>query len=259
MGLFPAEAHQGSQIRLAKIKGNEELSMAFFDRLTAENYQKATLELFPSAYLTTISIIQGVALGILANNTFGFINRSNLNMHWIYFLPFSLFSFVTIILISYNYTLFIGIFRRVPQKWDAVVPFGLGFGEVAPMFFLTVPIYYWLTTSLYCIAGALAFTNTYYHSTQHMFGEYGTNIEAYNLVRRILFKNICLCLIAAAISFSLWVLGNSRISFFYVSYLFIGVFISFAAYMLSKGDEFIFALYDKLKSEKEDRKDTGGN
>lgn len=64
--------------------------MDIFDPLTKERFEARLKFNFPSDYLTTKSIIQGVALGILASETYKYINELE---HWgvIFSIPYLLY------------------------------------------------------------------------------------------------------------------------------------------------------------------------
>jgi len=107
---------------------------------------------FPSVYLTTISIIQGVALGILVQNTF-----TKLPQHGAQIVPYAAFTLVTIMLVSYEYMWFVALYERAPDIWDAAVPFLLGTFEAGPSFFVHDPPNWWLLTALFSLVGAAAY------------------------------------------------------------------------------------------------------
>ena len=127
------------------------------DPVSAESYKERMRSIYPSGYLTTISIIQGVALGILATRTY-----DPRNLDWAH-LPFSLVCLVNLMLVFYEYTWFVGVLRWPPSPFATVWPFLLGFTEVGPMFWLTVPGNWWLSMCFFCLVGAIAFGNIYRH------------------------------------------------------------------------------------------------
>ncbi len=145
---------------------------------------------FPSVYLTTVSIIQGVALGILANNTFGYVTdpeTSSLD-NWAPFIPYAAFSFLVIVTVSFEYNWFVGMYRWSPKVWDTLIPFLLGIAEIGPMFYLTNPRIWWLLTAALGYVAALAFLNTFLNSKREIF----ENDEVYGMTRRAVMSDIAI-------------------------------------------------------------------
>jgi len=167
-----------------------------FNPLNTEEFKSRIAESFPSAYLTIISIIQGVALGLLATNSFGYIKDPCLPETWVRFLPYSFMSFLTIIVVTYEYTWFVGVFRWSPRIWDTIIPFALGFSAIGPIFYLTNPKIWWFLTAAFCGFGALGFFNTLWNCRQNMFDK---NKKVYIRVRNTLKSDILIALIAALI------------------------------------------------------------
>lgn len=154
-----------------------------FDPLNTAEFKRRIGDSFPAVYLTLISIIQGVAMGILASNTFMYIKDTNLAEPWVRFLPYSTMSFILLIVVTYEYTWFVGVFKWSPKIWDTIIPFALGLSEIGPMFYLTNPCTWWLLTAIFCCVGAGGFFNTLWNCKQFMFGE---NEKAYRRTRNTL-------------------------------------------------------------------------
>ena len=167
-----------------------------FDPLTPDEFKKRINENFPSAYLTLISIIQGVSLGILANNTFTYIKDPCLAEPWESFLPYSIMCFFLIIIVTYEYVWFIGVFHWSPKIWDTFIPFFLGISEIVPMFYLTSPKIWWLCTAGFSVCGAFGFYNSLRNCKEPMFCG---NKKMYNRVRKTLKQDVILALAAAII------------------------------------------------------------
>lgn len=172
--------------------------------LDQEEFQRRIAESFPTVYLTLISIIQGVALVILATESFKYINEPDpkLTEPWYRFSVYSIISFVTLIVLSYQYTWFIGIFRWSPRFWDILIPFCLGLSEVSPMFYFTKPLFWWGLTGIFSFVGALALYNTKRSCKKPMFGD---DANAFIKTINILNFNIRISIIAffLCLSFSI--------------------------------------------------------
>jgi hypothetical protein len=164
-----------------------------YEELTVENYFKRASSIFPSVYLTIISIIQGVALGILGYNIFSRFNAQDIRPNWESIIPYSIISFITIIIVSYEYTWFIGIFRWRPRVLDILIPVSLGFFEFIPMFFLEYPDKWWIFTSIFCLIGAIAFLYTISNCKENKFR---TCKQVYPKVRKELWGNVIISLSA---------------------------------------------------------------
>jgi len=169
-----------------------------FNKLDREEFKRRIAESFPAVYLTIISIIQGVALGILATKTHEYIKNSCLAEPWLRFLPYSVMSFLLIIVVSHEYTWFLGIFKWPPRVLDTVIPFAIGFSEISPMFFLTNSRIWWFLTAAFCSFGALAFSYTLWNCRRAWFRE-NTNKEAYDKLISTLRQDISMALILAPI------------------------------------------------------------
>ena len=209
-----------------------------FNPLDTEEFKCRTGNSFPAVYLTVISIIQGVALGILASNTFDYIKNPDFAEHWIRFLPYSAMSFISIIVVSFEYTWFVGVFKRSPKIWDTVVPFVLGLSEIGPMFYLTNPSSWWLLTSVFCCVGAGSFFNTLWNCKQSMFGK-----KAYHMTRSNLKWNILLALIAALNCTFAWIWILSSMEVWYLEILFFILLIICTVGMMCKDEKFMKDLH----------------
>lgn len=136
------------------------------DRKNRESMGDLAAAQFTNVYFTTLSIIQGVALGILIQNSL----RSYIE-HGAQTIPYSVFGLLTIILISYEYTLFVVMFRRPARLLDTALPLLLGVFESAPSFFLAEKRLrypsWWLMTAVFGIVGALAYGYSLTASSTH--------------------------------------------------------------------------------------------
>lgn len=94
---------------------------------------------------------------------------------------YTLSSLLGIIIVSYEYAWFIGVFRWSPKVWDTIAPIGLGFSQVAPMFSLTNPEKWWLWNSIFCAVGGLSFANSIWNCNRKLFGENGDNEKAFRI------------------------------------------------------------------------------
>lgn len=216
----------------------EKKMKSVFEPLSTTEFKRRIGDSFPAVYLTVISIIQGVALGILAYNTFGYIKDPKLVEPWIRFLPYSAICFILIIILTCEYTWFIGVFKWSPKIWDTIVPFALGLSEVVPMFYLTNPQSWWLLTAIFCCVGAAGFFNTLRNCKQLMFGE---NKQAYRRTINTLKCDILLALIAALNCVFAWNFSSRKN--WWLEIPFYIIFIALAVYMIYKEEKFLNELH----------------
>jgi hypothetical protein len=125
-------------------------------------------EIFPQGYLTNISIIQGVALGVLLEQTFRALSAHGVHPHAPIILE-SAFSLVALMTVSYEYLWFSTVVRWTPTFRDTAVPVVLGVGEIVPPFLLTSQSGWWFATAVYVALGGLAFLNTASRLHKQMF------------------------------------------------------------------------------------------
>lgn len=133
-------------------------------KLNKEIFEKRVIEAFPPVYQTTVSVVQGVAFGILIFNTFKF-----LEIYGIQILPYSLISFLIFVTISYEYIYFLSIFRWSIKIFDIIIPFVIGICEVTPMYLIDNNNKWWLFTGVLCLLGALAYLNSIRNCESDMF------------------------------------------------------------------------------------------
>ncbi len=222
--------------------------MKIYEPLDEEEFRKRIGESFLTVYLTLISIIQGVALVILATETFKYINGSEITQPWGRFLVYSIISFFTLIVLSYQYTWFVGIFRWSPRFWDILIPFFLGIFEISPMFYFTKPVVWWLFTGIFSLIGAGALFHTKWQCKQSMFGD---NLDAFYKTKNILIFNITTSIIA----FFLCLFASSILYFEVISsyweYLFIPLLIICMCIMICLTEKFMKNLHKDFKLERE--------
>jgi len=177
------------------------------NKLNEGEFKSRMGESFPSIYLTIISIIQGVALGILANQIdklfFHPAQGTTLARAWFLIVPYCIFSFSSILIVAYQYAWFIGLFKWSPTFWDIFFPFILGLSEIMPIFFLDNPAAWMLCTSIFSFTGILAWRNTLIHCTTYTFGE---EYKALESTKKILIQNIKTALLVGLSLFILAIL-----------------------------------------------------
>lgn len=110
------------------------------------NFKKDLLELFPSIYLTLLSMIQGVVFGFLVYNLILIFQNPTNILQFISVIIFFLCSLYYIFLIWYDY-LYNNILKRYPNPKDITYPFFFGILQAGLAYNLTRPIL-WMIFSL---------------------------------------------------------------------------------------------------------------
>jgi hypothetical protein len=156
--------------------------------LDQEEFISRMVDSFPSIYLTTISIIQGLALGLLIQNVFAFISGSSQSglERWSPLIPYAPVSFLIIIGILWEYYYFVVVYRWSPKLLDTCIPLFLGFFEIGLMFYLTEPRVWWALNVGLDVSAIIAFTHTYRSCKRSMFRSEGL----YKFVRSNVRKDI---------------------------------------------------------------------
>lgn len=136
------------------------------DAINGQKYKEDLERLFPSIYLTMLSMIQGVVFGFLLYNLY--LNNLYPNFRqfpdykiqqYITFGIFFLISLFTLILIWYDY-LYNIVLRRCPNFKDAIFPFLFGIFQVGMAFNLTKPPVCMIFAIGVGFVGCLAYHNT---------------------------------------------------------------------------------------------------
>jgi len=116
----------------AKVKEIKET----LEPLTRDVLVRRSLATFPDGYLNHISIIQGVALGLLIQQAFVAITSDKYSEYRIGILGEATLLFLCVVIVSYEYIWFLTIMRWTPRFSDTLIPLALGVTEIIPIFLL---------------------------------------------------------------------------------------------------------------------------
>ncbi|MGZ3583083.1 MAG: hypothetical protein ACXWP0_19230 [Ktedonobacterales bacterium] len=167
------------------------------DELNAVTYAERLKRTFPGIYLTLISIVQGVAVYTLSYVTTLYWGKGATSA-WLSYVPFSLTSFVVIVVVTFEYTWFVALFHWQPRVLDVTIPLALGLFEILPMYYFDSPIWWRLFTAFLCLGGAAAYAYPWYNLAQVEI--HPAYRDAYRAVFRSYYIwNISACLICAAL------------------------------------------------------------
>lgn len=112
---------------------------------------------FPNIYFTIMSVVQGVALSILALRIFESFDNGALNF---YFLVYAALSFGGMVVVLFEYSYYVALVRRPPMITDIYIPMLLGISLIFPILFINNKLLWWGSTAFFAFSGALAYTNT---------------------------------------------------------------------------------------------------
>lgn len=165
--------------------------------LTREVLVRRSLATFPDGYLNHISIIQGVALGLLIQQAFGALTSDKYADYRVGTLGEAVLLFLSVVIVSYEYIWFLTIMRWTPRFSDTLIPLLLGITEIIPIFLLT-SFRWWLGfMAVFEAMGAVAFKHSLSNLTRGLFPN---DDQTYALVRRLLRHLVGLCLLIALVS-----------------------------------------------------------
>ncbi len=205
---------------------------------------------FPAIYLAMISIIQGVALGIFINNIFNNYGLTETSIGFIDYVKFrfilySIFSFMVIVLISYEYSWYVLVFRYPMRIYDILIPFALGFFEVAPTFYLIAQRGWWLWIAFASLFAAISYSYSIYNCEERMFpNKYSYKISVSSIKKsRIfcLFFGIVIALPATILSFK-------GLLSWYVELIFLVVAFAWQAILICSEERFLKNFYKSFES-----------
>jgi hypothetical protein len=114
-------------------------STSYIDRL---------LDYMPTYYVTLVSVIQVIALGLLFASIFeemSGLSRGTFDPIWSILI---LAMLLIIISIWITYTRLTSVMRVVPQTMDGIIPFFFGLAEAIPIFCITLHVVAWFYLSL---------------------------------------------------------------------------------------------------------------
>lgn len=183
---------------------NTEVRENIYSALNRTEFKDRMVESFPSVYLTLISIVQGVSVSVLAANFFDLIANPG-GTSWLEALPYALLSFFAIVLVSFKYNWFVGIYKWSPKFPDTLIPFLLGIFQIGPLYFFGEPRVWWIINIFFALAGVSAFFNTLSHTRIEMFRAEADKCteadEAFKTTRRSAWLGIVVSFLSAALFF----------------------------------------------------------
>jgi hypothetical protein len=205
---------------------------------------------FPAIYLAMICIIQGVALGIFINNVFINYGYNGISLNFISyikvrFILYSFLSFMVIALISYEYSWYVLVFRYPMRIYDILIPFTLGFLEVAPTFYLMDQYGWWFWISITSFFAVISYSYSIYNCEEKMFpNKYSYEISIGSIKRNRIFCfffGIVIALPATMLSFK-------GLLFWYVESIFLLFALAWQGILICSEERFLKKFYKSFES-----------
>jgi hypothetical protein len=141
-------------------------------KLDSQRFAASMRDTARAGNLNVITVIQGVALGILAVNIHAGFFAPALIGDWLRWAPYPLICFAGLIVVTFDYFGHIATFERPASVIDLTIIFVLGLTEIAPMFFLKDNQgYFWFFEGMFFITAAGAWLNTLRYCVAEYFAE----------------------------------------------------------------------------------------
>jgi hypothetical protein len=190
VNVIPAEeGHSQSPLTNGLTSPGEPLSPAVL--------RKRVEEMFPSLYLTLVSIIQGVAFGIAVTTAYGTFSHEHGTVSRAIVLGQALVTIVGIILITDKYVIVAATLRWSSTILDTLLPYLIGLGEIGAALMIGHEASWWFAIAFWLLAGMAALRHTMLRATEDIFGGM---VSYYNSFQRGLIKQIFWCALLFAIS-----------------------------------------------------------
>lgn len=176
----------------------EESTAGALEPLNGEVLRKRSLEVFPNAYMTVVSIIQGAALAVIVSQGVLALTASPRieGFQFGVVLCQLLVSWLTLVTIFYMYVWYTMMVRYTPTILEALLPLALGTSEIMLATSIGYPQRWIWAAFATSIAGTLAFANSLARVTRAMFpGE-----ETARQVWKILVVSFYACAILSVVT-----------------------------------------------------------
>lgn len=237
--------------------------LIIYGKLDAPLFIKRMEGSFPSIHLNGVSIIQGIALGLLCEQTFRKISEKGLNI-WTdafqtgnqadpikYYYIFV--TLVCIICVLYEYNWFIGIYRWSHTVIDTSIPIFIGFFEIAAILNITYDHRnWWFYISLFSFFGTIGFINTFMNLKIDMFDD-----KIFITARRNAKKSICIAAAATLFAFAIYLCFPANKCVLIkdiidckseiIEIIFLSLYLSPIIYIIYRDGKFIKDIHDQLK------------
>lgn len=189
LGVYPAE-DRGSSIDVVQV-------------LDAQTLRARTNDIFASAYLTLVSIVQGLALALLVQGVTSVDFDHGDGIIWAFYGEATA-SGLALVLVYYMYVWFVLVARWPPSALDTLIPFLLGGCQAGVILSVGSGVQWLIWLVILQVGAALAFGHTIIRVVQGMFSKR----EDYRLIVRLLWTLIAVMLagasVAACVAILIW-------------------------------------------------------
>jgi hypothetical protein len=171
------------------------------ESLTKQLLVQRSLELSPTGYLTIISIIQGVALALLAERTIP-------HLSWLVGVQ-AFAVLIMLVFVFYFYMAMTVLLRWPPSILDALLPFVVGALEIPPAFFLGRSFPWSVCAGVFFTAavGGLIITHQYSPASH-----FGAQLPAHELFQSLVRYALAICAAAAPLEFGCAFMGQCHLA-----------------------------------------------
>ena len=173
--------------------------------LSTRVLRQRSIDSFPAGYLTFIAIIQGVALGIVVTETVKRTGDASGYLAVLDILGQGIFTFVSIVVVTYEYLWFTTIMRWTPTFRDTLIPYVLGLGETVPPLLMGTGARWWASASVFIGLAVVAFIHTLSKATEEMFEK---RTELHRPLIILFLRLIAMCLLGTlySVGICIWIL-----------------------------------------------------
>lgn len=149
--------------------------------------RRRTVEVFPAGYLTVLSIIQGVALGITVTQAVSVQSLPGPVAEDVTVIMRATMTLLAIIIVSYEYVWFTVMMRWRQTFADSLIPFVLGTAEIVVALHIGRASAWWLSSAVLVGVGILAFSYTKSRLSVELFANHETPFRITSgLLRRVI-------------------------------------------------------------------------
>jgi hypothetical protein len=134
-------------------------------------FRRRIEDIFANGYLTSLAIIQGVALGLLLSTTAMQWYRSSGLTHHVMVALQAVASFTAIVVVTHRYLLLTVMARWVPTIFDTLIPFSIGVGEIGLALLIGHFVAWWGATLAFAIAGMSSYSHSRLRAGPDSFGQ----------------------------------------------------------------------------------------
>ena len=211
-----------------------------YEPLDGREFKRRIESGFSDVYLTSISIIQGIALTFLCEEVFRH-DRSPELIGGDIPIPYVLMTFGTIVGVSFEYNWFVGTHRYSYKFIDTLIPYVIGFFEIGAVFNLKETSHWWFWMGLMYFSGMIAYVNSLIHYRRDGFAD----DEVYYMFRKNMLRSIWIVAVSATLCLTTFFTYSYLVDKFSrnIDYLYLLIYTAFLTALLLKNALFLKKLH----------------